>query len=263
MGGCEMMNGEGRKSAKIVGSARNATRILDWLSRQARPARLADVSGALAINPSTCLNILHTLAEDGFVLARDKTYALGPEAAAFAYRTLQTVDDFSRVQMLLERFSREHEVNVLIWRIEGDDAVAITTSSEPSSLLTVNVTPRRRMPMLNGSIGRIVAAFKPIEQEKLQAEFARAGWKALTFERFMEQAQEARTAGYAIECGDVVEGIHAVAAPIISADGGLDRIVSIYALAADLPRSRIHEMGQSIVELAHAISDRTFTGRAQ
>ena len=109
------------------------------------------------------------------------------------------------------------------------------------------------MPMLNGSIGRIVAAYRPMERDELQAEFARAGWKSLTFERFLEQAQDARVAGYAIECGDVVDGIHAVAAPVLSADGGLDRIVSIFGLAADLPQSRIHEMGRSLVELARAI----------
>ena len=85
-----MSENAGPKSAKIVGSARNATRILQWLSRQERPVRLAEVSGTLAINPSTCLNILHTLAEDGFVVVRDKSYALGPETVNLAYRALGT-----------------------------------------------------------------------------------------------------------------------------------------------------------------------------
>lgn len=239
-----------------MGSARNAMRVLDWLSGQERPVRLADVAGALRINPSTCLNILHTLAEDGFVLAREKTYALGPQAVHFAYRTLENVDDFSRVQMLLERFSRDHQVNVLIWRIEGNDAVAITTSSEPSALLAVNVTPRRRMPMLNGSIGRIVAAFKPMSREDQLAQFDLAGWKALSFDRFMEQADEARKAGYAIECGDVVEGVHAVAAPVLAADGSLDRVVSIYALATDLPETRMHAIGFALADLAKEVGMR-------
>lgn len=247
------MNGAGPKSAKIVGSARNAMRVLDWLSRQERPVRLADVAGTLAINPSTCLNILHTLAEDGFVVVRDKSYALGPETVNLAYRALEKVDDFSRVQMLLERFSREHQVNVLTWRIDEGDAIAVNTASEPVIQTAINVTPRRRMPMLNGSIGRIVAAYKPMERDELRAEFARAGWKSLTFERFLEQAQDARVAGYAIECGDVVDGIHAVAAPVLSADGKLNRIVSIFGLAADLPQSRIHEMGRALVQLAKAI----------
>jgi DNA-binding IclR family transcriptional regulator len=248
-----MSENAGPKSAKIVGSARNATRILQWLSRQERPMRLADVAGPLAINPSTCLNILHTLAEDGFVVVRDKSYALGPEAVAFAYRTLEAVDDFSRVQMLLDRFAREHSVNVLIWRIEGDDAVAVTASSEPSALLAINVTPRRRMPMLNGSIGRVVAAFMPLARERLEAEFQRAGWRTLTLERFLEQAEEAQRNGYAIECGDVAEGVHAVAAPVLAADGQLDRIVSVYALAADLPLSSIHETGRALAQLADDI----------
>lgn len=239
---------------KIVGSARNAVRILDWLSRQERPVRLTDVAGPLGINQSTCFNILLTLAEDGFVLVRDRTYALGPEAVHLAYRTLELIDDFSRVQMLLERFSREHQVNVLMWRIEGDDAVAVTTSSKPSSLARINVTPRRRMPMLNGSIGRVVAAFLPMDRDHLEVEFRRAGWRALSFEHFLQQAEEARRAGYAVECGDVAEGVHAVAAPVLGADGTLDRIVSIYALAADLPESRIHPMGKALADLAAAIA---------
>lgn len=252
-----MAEGIGRKSAKIVGSARNAMRILDWLSRQERPARLADVAGSLAINPSTCLNILLTMAEDGFVTVRDKTYGLGPEAVAFAYRTLETVDHFSRVQMLVEQFSRDHRVNVLIWRIEGNDAVAISTSSEPSTLLAINITPRRRMPMLYGSIGRVVAAFRPMARDELEAEFARAGWKSLSLRQFLDQADEAKRTGYAIECGDVVEGVHAVAAPLLGPDRTLDRVISTYALVNDLPIPRMHHIGAALVELADEISSRS------
>jgi DNA-binding IclR family transcriptional regulator len=175
----------------------------------------------------------------------------------FAYRALETVDDFSRVQMLLERFSRDHRVNVLIWRIEGNDAVAITSSSEPSALLAINVTPRRRMPMLNGSIGRIVAAFKPMPADELRDEFKRAGWKALSFDRFMEQANEARSVGFALECGDVVEGIHAIAAPVLASDGTLDRVISVYALATALPETSIHQTAEALAELANAISLRS------
>lgn len=218
--------------------------------------RLADVAGSLSINPSTCLNILHTLAEDGFVTARDRTYALGPEMVNLAYGALEAVDEFSQVQMLIDRFSRDHHVNVRMWRIDGNDAIAVTSSSEPSAPMAINVIPQRRMPMLNGSIGRIVAAFKPMARAELQTEFARVEWRALSFERFLEQAEHARMAGYAIECGDVVEGINAVAAPVFAADGSLDRIISIFALAVDLPRSRIDKTGEALAELAARIGRR-------
>jgi len=132
--------------------------------------------------------------------------------------------------------------------------VAITTSDKPSALAAINVTPRRRMPMLYGSIGRIVASYAPMDRSFLEAEFKRAGWKSLSIERFLEQAAKARIAGYAVECGDVTESIHAVAAPVLAADGSLDRIVSIYALAADLPESRIGGAGRALADLANAIS---------
>jgi DNA-binding IclR family transcriptional regulator len=247
------MNAAGPKSAKIVGSSRNALRILDWLSRQERPVRLADVAGTLALNPSTCLNILHTLAEDGFVQVRDRTYALGPEAVAFAYRALETVDDFSRVQQLIERFSRQHGMSVVLWRIEENDVVAISSFADPSALLAVNVNPMRRMPMLTGSVGRLIAGFMPMTPEMLRTEFERANWPNLTYEKFMAQVADAKEAGFAMECGDYVDGIHALAAPIIDTNGGIYRAVSLYALANELPKERMPDVGNDLRKLAQDI----------
>jgi DNA-binding IclR family transcriptional regulator len=48
------------------------------------------------------------------------------------------------------------------------------------------------MPMLNGSIGRIVAAYRPMERDESQAEFARAGWKSLSLAQFLAQVEDAR-----------------------------------------------------------------------
>lgn len=248
-----MSEGRAPASAKIVGSARNATRILQWLSRQERPARLADVAGSLAINPSTCLNILHTLAEDGFVLVREKTYALGSEAVAFAYRTLETVDDFSRVQQLIERFSRQYGISVVLWRIEENDVVAISTFADPSALLAVNVSPMRRMPMLTGSVGRLIAGWMPMTPEMLRLEFERANWPNLTFEIFMAQVADAKEAGFAMECGDYVDGIHALAAPIPDNNGGIYRAVSLYALANELPKEKMQDIGHDLCKLAQDI----------
>jgi DNA-binding IclR family transcriptional regulator len=73
----------------------------------------------------------------------------------------------------------------------------------------------------------------------------------------MEQANEARSVGFALECGDVVEGIHAIAAPVLASDGTLDRVISVYALATALPEKRMRQTAQALANLANAISRRS------
>lgn len=241
------------QSAKAVGSARNATRILDYLSRQPAPVRLTDIVGALGINSSTCFNILHTLVEDGFVIVQNRAYSAGPELVHLAYRVLESVDDLSRVQMLIERFSQVHRVSVVLWHLDQDNVVAVRSQTDNSMLLSVNVSLMRKMPMLTGSVGRVIAGLLPLSAARLKAEFARAQWPSLTLEQFKAQAALASERGYAIETGDYSDGIHAIAAPVPGPQDGIFRIVSIYALANDLPLEAMSRVGEALVQLASEI----------
>ena len=63
----------------IVKPVVNAVRILRYLTQKGSPERAADIARQLAINPSTCFNILRTLVSEDVVDFNplSKTYSAG------------------------------------------------------------------------------------------------------------------------------------------------------------------------------------------
>lgn len=72
-------NGSRSTGTVIVKPVVNAIRILQHLTESGSPERSSDIARALSINPSTCFNILRTLASEEMVAFDpvSKTYTPG------------------------------------------------------------------------------------------------------------------------------------------------------------------------------------------
>ncbi|MCT9980843.1 helix-turn-helix domain-containing protein, partial [Acinetobacter sp. I-MWF] len=85
-------------TAVTVKPVSNAIRILRYLSQVGTPERSVDIARQLAINPSTCFNILRTLVQEDVVdfSAMSKRYSVG---LGLARLVEQQVTQGHRVQM--------------------------------------------------------------------------------------------------------------------------------------------------------------------
>ena len=85
----------------------NAIRILRLLSQAGRPERAVDIARQLDINPSTCFNILRTLAAEDMVEfnAMSKRYSAGLGLARLVEQFVTQGQKIQLAKPLLESFA--------------------------------------------------------------------------------------------------------------------------------------------------------------
>lgn len=243
------------RPAYTVGAALTTARILRYLGSTGEPVRLVRIAADLQLNPSTCLNILRTLTDEGLVKhqAQTKTYALGLGIIELARSALMRLEQRDLIQPLLDDFSRRHGVTVMLWQRIEEAQLVLTAYSMVGAIVQIRALIGTRVPLLNGSMGRVIAAFGDLDEATLRARFAEVQWQgAIDFETFMEEARVARARRWAIDSGTADAARHGMSAPVIER-GPLQRIVSAALFANQLPPNHLQTVGAELAELASEI----------
>lgn len=237
---------------KKVGSALNAVQIIKYLIQSGAPRRLVDISKSLSINNSTCLGIIKTLESEGFVSkSGGKTYEIGPELLSISLR----FSGHGNVTPILDQISARHGVSALYWRRFGDEQLVLTACSHPQVGANIYATLGMRIPLLTGSMGRCIAGSGEFSREHLERLFSETVWQMpLTFEEFLEEAEEAKRRGWSEEKGRYLEGVNAVSVPVPSPDNRIIRLVSVFGFDQTLPVDMLPIVAHDLRRAAELIS---------
>ena len=89
---------------KPVGASQSTMRLLDYAVEQGGAWSSAEAARALDLNPSTCFNLVQTLAAGGYLVAADvaKRYTVGPALRALAQRLVAQSIDLSSVRPAMQ-----------------------------------------------------------------------------------------------------------------------------------------------------------------
>ena len=90
-----------------------------------------DIARQLDINPSTCFNILRTLAAEDMVEfnAMSKRYSAGLGLARLVEQFVTQGQKIQLAKPLLESFAAKVRVTVTLWRRIGNDRIVIVSSA--------------------------------------------------------------------------------------------------------------------------------------
>ena len=96
----------------------NALAVLRRLATADRPEGVSAIARNIGISPSSCFNILKTLAAEDFAQfdQEHKTYTLGAGAVDLAIAALDPEAGFLRTRPILENLAREFGVTCGLWR---------------------------------------------------------------------------------------------------------------------------------------------------
>lgn len=241
-----------------VGAVLSATRILRYLGSVSEPVRLVHIVKELALNKSTCLNILRTLTDAGLVAHNPtaKTYALGFGILELARGALMGLEERTAVQPMLDAFSRRHALSVILWRREEQELVVIANSTVGAAV-QIKALIGTRVPLLTGSMGRIVAAKCGLDNTTLRARFAEVhGGSLLNFEDFVEEASLVQSQGWAGDSAEVTN-IRSGLSAAVESERQVDRIVSLVLIPHQFTPEQLPALGQDLAELGHRIGAST------
>jgi DNA-binding IclR family transcriptional regulator len=247
-----MQDGEkaaGRGGA-MVNSVVKAIGILRHLAQTQQPEGVNAIARNVGINPSSCFNILKTLAHEEFVMFdKDaKTYSLGVGVIDLAVSALDPEAGFLRTRPILEKVARDLGVTCGLWRRQGDRLILLGTA-ESESFARVRFSPGNRLPMYIGAMGRCIVAKSDMTEAEIGKAISGLKWAASPgIDLYLSEIRQAAVAGYAVDDGNFLQGITSVAAPVISREGAITHCVAATTFRGHLDADGITRLGAAVVK---------------
>jgi DNA-binding IclR family transcriptional regulator len=223
--------------------------VLELLAFQ--PLSAPQVAATLQIHPRTARRVLVRLHEEGYLTRSDdarRRYAPSLRVVSLAAHIAARSPLATHAVPFVDRLHDD----------TGADA-HLAVPSYLSALCMVHaggscrarVHPRELVPAHASATGKALLAWREpwrnsILRRPLERHTANTSVDPLRLER---EAEETRTRGYAVEVGELQDGVSAVAAPVFAGDE------AVASLGASGPDLEIEAVGARVVALAAGLSD--------
>jgi DNA-binding IclR family transcriptional regulator len=243
-------------SGVIVKPVVNAIRILRYLTNKGAPERATDIARHLAINPSTCFNILRTLVAEDMVdfNALSKTYSPG---LGLARLVEQLVTQGQRLQLALpymREVAAQFGVTVTLWRRMGADRIVLVHSEPSPTDVHIDMPAGQRLPVLMGASGRLFVGRMGLSEVEIRSAFEAIRWaRNLSFETYLREVNRARRRGWAVDDGYFSMGVLAIAAPVCDSSGNIAFTVSAVMIRGQRTEAEIEVLGDALRDLGHRL----------
>lgn len=243
---------------KVVGAVVNAGKILRFLRATQGPATVTQITRGVKINPSTCFNILRTLIQEDFVQfdATAKTYQLSLGIVALARGALEHSFELHLLKPKIEELARKHRMMVSIYRKISDDRIMLVSAAESDAPVRIHARAGTRSPLLLGASGRVFAAFSGMSKAALKERFQDLRLaRPLDFETYLEQVEEVRRTGWALDDGYAYPGTITIAAPVREPAGGLNFTCAAILFNGQYDLHRVAAIADDLKRVGNTLMD--------
>ena len=227
--------------AKPVNALARGIAILRYLDSRGEPVEVVEIARDLKINPSTCFNLLRTLAHERLVVfdPATKKYSPGLGVLELARGALKQGGHIRLLHPRLVQIAREHKVTVMLWQLASSSRAVVVDLAEAPTPVRVHFTVGQRLPSLIGALGRCFAAHLGLPKVQIKAMFKELRWQdPPTFEQYWSDVEETRRSGFAVDIGRYNRNFTTVAAPVLTSDGRALMAVSAITFSGDIDRTR-------------------------
>lgn len=250
-----------KPTSKAPAIARAAA-ILRLLGRSDAPMGVQAIARELGLVPSTCLYVLRALGDEGLVAfdADTKRYRLDAGVLTLARQWLRRDRFADLAQPVLDRLAQGFGLTMLGVQIFGLDRIVAVAMSQSSQNFQLSTQVGSRFPALISATGRMIAAHGDYAEDDLRARIAALRWDdPPSFADWLDEVEQARALGFAVDCGNYMAGVTVVAAPVWatkSRPGGTSPSHALVAIGigAVLRGDRLPQLGAAMVESATALS---------
>lgn len=239
-------------------SVKKAFQILDLVARRDNRLTISDLSRELGISKSTVHGIAQALEGIGAIVRNDETkrYTLGMTLLQLAHTAYTRIDLKDVARPILEDLMRSTRQTVFLG-IRSGDRVSIVDIVESTQDLKITAHIGARIPLLVGATGKVfMASLEEREAAQLIRNMGlrRNTEKSITdLDKYMEEIRQARDSGYALDDGEYLQGIRAVAAPI-NAQGRQLTAIWVVGFSQGMKSEKMTAIAVETKEAAEAIS---------
>ena len=249
------------RGAQSPQSVTRVIRILEALCSSQEPMSLADLARALGAPKSSLAALLRGLSEEGFVVAADGAWQLGPGAFGLSSALLEARRRLQSSDLVRDGMRRlaERCGETVLFGVRDEDGESLTYVDMIESRKTVRfiVPVGDRRPLFSTAGGRALLAVCPDDEVRRYLERLRP--EAFTAHtetgkrRLAETIAQVRESGVAQTIDQSSDGVTGTAAVIRDAAG---RVIGALIVAAPSLRltDRLAELKRLVIEEAATIS---------
>lgn len=247
-------------AASSVQSADRLFRILELLSLHPKGIALGEICTHCALPKATVSRMLSSLMTNGYAVQdpQSRKYRLTMRMFEIGSRVADSSNLLSSARPYLEALAQETGETVhLVTRIR-DEVVYLYKEEGGSSVVRMASSVGLRNPMYCTGVGKSILAHLP--EEEVRAIWRRTEILAYTpntvtkLPALLEQLQEIRRRGYALDLEEHEPGIRCIAAPILNLNGAPIAAISLCAAAPRMNEERIAALTPLLLETAQKIS---------
>lgn len=249
-------SGADKPKGKVVGAVANAAKILRFLRATQGPATVTQITRAVKVNPSTCFNILRTLIQEDFVQfdATAKTYQLSLGLVALARGALEHSPELHLLKPRIEELARRYRIMVAIWRKISDERIMLVSVAESDAPVRIHARAGSRSPLLLGASGRVFGAFSGMGKAALKERFQELRLsRPLDFETFLQQLEEVRRTGWALDDGYAYAGTVTIAVPVQEPGGALNFTCAAILFNGQYDLQRVAGMAEDLKRIGSTL----------
>lgn len=234
---------------KLVGALSAGLTILRYLISTSEPAGVTRIAKDLALNSSTCFNLLKTLVHERLVTFDEstKTYSVGLGVVQLAKGTLEAASYVRLLRPHLQEIAGRHRVTTTLWHRIPDERVVLVDLAEAGSTIRIHMSIGQRLPMYLAALGRCMAAFSGLDSRELRSRISSLRWEdGPSFEAYLQDLDFVREHGYAVDHGNYVKGITTVSSPILDETGSPVMAISAVGISAQFTAKSIRTLGEDL-----------------
>jgi IclR family acetate operon transcriptional repressor len=241
-----------------VRSVAKAMELLEALLRRRAPMSLQELAAACGYPKSTVHALLSTLRDHGMVAQEgDGRYALGLRLFEYGCAVSAQWDLSKLARPYLEQLAERARGSAFLAVAEGDGVMTLdrcTGGDGPQVMPEAGV----RLPLHATAQGKVIAAYLPAAEARRR--LLSAGMPPYTphtvteIGRLMDELQQVRERGCAVEDGEYKIGLRCVAAPVWDGTGALRCAVGVLGLFRRVPSEEFQSALRQTVASAEALS---------
>jgi sugar lactone lactonase YvrE/DNA-binding IclR family transcriptional regulator len=233
--------------------------VLDAVGDADRPLRFKDLVKATGLPKGTLHRILQALIEQRLVRIdeRDGTYRLGHRLFELAHKVWGAFDLRGAAAPELDRLARQTGETVTLAELDRGQALYIDERNSGQAF-GLRIGVGRRAPCHASAVGKAILAFlPPSEQAALLGQIGLERFTARTITDRHELTVDlalARARGYALSEEEHLDGVVAVAVPVLDHQGAPIAAIGLLGPRERLSDDHLHSTGRDLMEASRRIS---------
>lgn len=237
-----------------------AVMILNCFTNDRKELKLSDISDMLDLNKSTAHGIISTLRYHGLIDQDEDTqkYRLGLYLMTLGERVSNSLDIIEISNPIIKELCTKVDETVHLGTLDNMEVVYLDKTESHQSMRIVT-TIGARIPAYCTGIGKAMLAYQDMEvlMEKLPENLKQYTPKTIPNRKaLLEQLDEIRNVGYALDDEEHNIGLKCIAAPVFDYNGQAKYAISVSGPTVRMTDEKVQETIDIVLNIANEISNK-------